>query len=127
MEIVPRAVWTQDCQGKQDFDGPLFSISSRYYPGPSGGGFMSVSNSGIGGAKIETIPYDSQPSAVSTIHLRLGPVENHDGGGDYYVWKRAEFTAPTEAEVKAQVEAWVTERMAEIVTALGGLSQFRAG
>jgi len=37
--------WTNDCQGKKDFDGPIVTLSSRYWP--SGGGF-SMLDTGTG-------------------------------------------------------------------------------
>ena len=36
--MQPYAMWTDDCQGKKDYDGNMVSISTRYWPGPSGGG-----------------------------------------------------------------------------------------
>jgi hypothetical protein len=123
MELMPRAEWTQDCQGKQDFDGPIISVSTRYYPGPGVGGSLVLE---AGSSEFKTIPYGPQPSANSSILLRLGPKHKGDGGGDYYVWKTQDFTAPTESKTKALVEAWVTERMAEIVACMGGIGQFKA-
>jgi hypothetical protein len=124
MDLKAYAYWTHDCQGKQDFDGPLLSVSTRYWPGPEGGGFMMVNN-GPGGAQISTKPYGKQPSAHSSIILRLGPKEPNDGGGEYLVWREKEFSAPTEAEVKAEVEAWAAEQMVAVVALLGGIAQFK--
>lgn len=75
--------------------------------------------------KIGTEPYGPNPSAKSSIQLRLGPMEPHDGGGDYLVWAEQEFEAFTEAEVKLQVEAWASEQMQKIVTLMGGAERFR--
>ena len=120
--MKPYAMWTHDCQGKQDYDGNLLSISTRYWPGPEGGGsFTFDSRTG----KFGTLPYGKQPSAHAAIHLCLGPREPDDGGGDSVVWRDASFEAATEAEVKAQVEAWVQARFDEVVMLLGGPSAFR--
>jgi hypothetical protein len=73
------AQWTNDCQGKKDFDGELVTLSTRYWPG--------------------SYSRDGQPSARASIHLQ--------GADDEYVELRSEeFSAPTEAEVKEQVERW---------------------
>lgn len=82
------ATWTDDCQGKRDFDGELVSLSTRYWPG--------------------SYSRDGQPSAKASIHLL--------GADDEYVVLRAqEFSAPTEAEVKALVEKWAAEQWRQLV------------
>ncbi|MEY4299492.1 MAG: hypothetical protein RIR25_728 [Verrucomicrobiota bacterium] len=96
--FIPYAMWTPDCSGKQDFDGPLLSVSTRYWP---------------------------DRTAVCFIALRLGPVEQHDGGGDYLVWRRQDFAGGTETEVKHQVEMWAKAQMAYVVALLGGLAAFK--
>ena len=100
--ITPCAKWTPDCQGKQDYDGRLISISTRYWP--SGGGFHI---NDVQGFRLST---DSRikPSAHTSIHLNFGEPDEY-GYGDYRVLAEKEFTADTEAEVKVQVEAWVRE------------------
>lgn len=123
--LRPRAAWTPDCQGKQDFDGPIISVSTRYWPGPGGGGPMVVETRPGRTPKITEGTYGDSPSATSAIILRLGPKEEHDGGGDYMIWREQDFRAPTEAEVKALVEDWVHEMMVDIMTALGGRRAFR--
>jgi hypothetical protein len=124
-ELKPYAQWTNDCQGKKDFDGPILSLSTRYWPGPEGGGTIVIITPPVGPVEISTVPYGARPSAHSAIHLRLGPQEPHDGGGDYRVWREAEFSGDTEAEVMAQVEAWGSEQMRQIVNLLGGILEFR--
>ncbi len=104
-DLRPAAGWTDDCQGKKDYDGPLLSISTRYWPGPPGGPFGS--------------PYGPTPSARSSILLRLAGEDN------YLTWRDAKFEASTEAEVKAQVEAWVREQLRAVVELLGGVAAFR--
>lgn len=125
--LKPYAIWTDDCQGKKDFDGPLIWISTRYWPGPEGGGSMLVEIRPGSDVKISTLPYGSKPSAHSAIHLRLGPQEQDDGGGDYLIWREEEFWGDTEDAVKAQVEAWYSEQMNAVVALLGGISAFHKG
>ena len=40
-----RARWTDDCCGKRDFDGPIISISTRYWP--AGGSAMILDEGGF--------------------------------------------------------------------------------
>ena len=122
--LKPYATWTDDCQGKKDFDGPLISISTRYWPGPEGGGSMFVENKPGTAPKISTVPYGPKPSAHSAIHLRLGPAEKDDGGGEYLIWREKEFDGDTEDAVKTQVEAWCSEQMNAVVALMGGISAF---
>lgn len=108
-EVIPEAAWTPDCGGKQDYDGRVISISTRYWPA----------------AKSD----DNRPSAHAAIHLNLGPVEvvwpgPRLDGGDYRVWREHRFVASTEARVKVMVEEWVQTQVAEIVALLGGLEAF---
>jgi len=117
-EVVPCATWTNDCQGKQDYDGRLLSISTRYWPGPGGGGSMVVDN-GPDGLTISTAPYGKRPSASASILMNLGQPDEPDGYADYVKWREADFEAGTEAEVKAQVEAWVKEQIEDLVRILG--------
>ena len=127
MNLKPYATWTDDCQGQKDFDGPLIWISTRYWPGPEGGGSMLIENRPRALLKISTVPYGPKPSAHSAIHLRLGPAEADDGGGEYLVWREKEFEGNTETEVKTLVEAWCSEQMNDVVTLLGGISSFHKG
>lgn len=116
-DYKPYARWTNDCQGKQDYDGRLISISTRYYPGPGGGGFLVFGD----GQPMREVPYGDKPSAQASILLNHGPSEEGDGGGNYMVLASEEFSGETEAEVKAKVESWVALKMNWIVTALESL------
>lgn len=113
--MKPCVAWTNDCQGKKDYDGRLLSISTRYWPGPGGGGATTF-DSRTG--EFGTAPYGPRPKAHAAIHL------NHDepdqyGYGDYAIWREADFEAETEAEVKALVERWVQDRFDEVRALLG--------
>lgn len=116
--LVPCAAWSNDCQGKKDYDGPLLRISTRYWPGPDGGGSMTFDT---GTGKMGTLPYGKQPSAKASILLLFGG----ENAGDYLVWREQEFEALTPAEVKAQVERWVQEQFNDVMRLLGGRAAFR--
>ena len=85
--LAPSFEWTDDCQGKKDYDGRLLSVSSRYWP-PS-------------------YNRDGKHTAVSSIawgDLAEGP---------YVDLARREFSAESLDEVKRLVEAWVQEQSRE--------------
>ena len=105
------AEWKPDCQGKQDFDGEILVLSTRYWP--RGGGYMLLRNDG-NGVRFEENAARSHmpPSAHSSLLLR--DADNDDG----VTLVEAEFEAETEAEVKAQVEAWAAEQFTKAVAAL---------
>ena len=123
VKMQPYASWTNDFQGKQDFDGPLLSISTRYYPGASNPEYGTYIFQP--GKKMKIVPYGKFPSAISSIILSIGPKEEDDGGGNYLIWREKEFEGETETLVKSKVEAWVTEQIKEIVKLLGGQSSFQ--
>jgi hypothetical protein len=98
-QVQPAARWTSDCGGKQDYDGPLLSISTRYWPA-----WKSA---------------DNRPSAHASIIVKHGLVTEDDEWGDYSTLAEVDVQADAEAEVKAQVEAWVRTECARILTRLG--------
>lgn len=93
-DVLGDIAWTDDCQGKKDFDGDILSLSTRYWP--RGGGFHAsfiVPGQPVVWEGNEARP-EIKPSAHSSILLL----------GKELVSK--EFEAETEAEVKQQVEDW---------------------
>ncbi len=86
------AKWTPDCQGKQDYDGEFIAISCRYYP-PS---YNPVCN---------------EPSCNVTIGIRLPDT-------DVVPLAKTELYRPTESELKAAVEQWVSNETKRMLTAL---------
>ena len=120
--MQPCAAWSDDCQGKKDYDGRLLDISTRYWPGPAGGGSMTFNT---GAQEFGARPYGPKPSAKSSILLRHGEPDEY-GYGDYLVWREQEFEADTEADVKAKVETWVAQQMVDVIAALGGAAAFRS-
>ncbi len=113
-DILPYVKWTPDFQGKWDYDGPLLSISCRYWP--ANGGFHILKDGHF-------IPNPSirKPSASASIILNHGgEPEDGDGGGDYIELRKQEFEFDTEAEVKAAVEVWVATQVRDIHRILAG-------
>lgn len=105
------ATWTNDCNGKKDFDGALVTLSTRYWP--RGGGFLSYdTNTGIW--KDNEDRPEIRPSAHATIYLGSA-TEFCDSA-----IKLADqsFKGDTEEQVKAAVEQWATEQYARIGNSL---------
>lgn len=98
------AEWTDDCQGKKDYDGDLVRLSTRYWP--RGGGFDIFSReSGWSNGSP-----DIKPSATSEIFICTAGID--------LTLAKKEFEAETEAEVKSQVEEWADRQYQRIVRAL---------
>jgi hypothetical protein len=95
---TPAARWTNDCQGKKDYDGRLLDISTRYWPG--------------------NYRQDGRPSAKAAIHINHGEPDE-TGNADYTTWREADFTGDTEQDVKRQVEEWVAAQFAEVLRLIG--------
>ena len=105
------ARWTDDCQGKKDYDGHLVSLSTRYWP--RGGGFpvLTPEREWQGNDARPEI----RPSAKATIYL--GSVDYEFYAAAYPLASR-EFEADAQEEVQRQVEAWVAEQYARIAKVL---------
>lgn len=85
------AEWTDDCQGKKDYDGDILAISTRYWPGNrQANGFVS---------------------AKSSLIIRHGK-------DDYAILTSKEFEAGTFEELAPQVELWAQEQMDKAVAVL---------
>lgn len=97
------AEWTPDCQGKQDYDADLVQLSTRYWP--RGGGFHILDTGTRVWAGNEARS-EIKPSAHATIYLQDEKLAE------------ANFEGATEAEVKAQVEAWAQQQFDQIASAL---------
>jgi hypothetical protein len=111
------ARWTDDCQGKKDYDGTLVSLSTRYWP--RGGSFIVYANPGgfvSDGADPErqrTIP----PHAHAAILLRVAGEDEADYREPITLAEH-EFTGETQEEVQAQVEVWAQTQYERVVSAL---------
>lgn len=112
-DIKLSAKWTDDCQGKKDYDGNIVCISTRYWP--RGGGFMLFDPNADKKIQDNEDRPEIKPSAHSSICLV-------DGGIDENVpLIEKEFEAETEDEVKESVEKWAAEEMKKIVDTLRNL------
>ena len=106
--MKPNAEWTNDCQGKKDYDGDILTISTRYWP--RGGGF-GILNLQANRVSFENNPIqDIKPSATSSILFHCK--------ADYIEIAEKHFEAETEKEVKTQVEKWVQKQFDDIVKLL---------
>jgi len=109
------AKWTNDCQGKKDFDGSIIRVSTRYWP--RGGGFhVSVDGEWQGNDKRQQIV----PSATASIVLCHGEPREGSPEGDYLTLIERHFNAETEDEVKSQVEIWTQAQFDRIAAAMKG-------
>jgi hypothetical protein len=114
MTMKLSAEWTDDCQGKKDYDGQVLSISTRYWP--RGGGFHAFdSNHPERGLEGNEARPEIRPSATSSLVIWY-----LDEGGceDTLNLARKEFEGDTLEEIKPQVEAWAQEQMDKAVAVL---------
>lgn len=94
--------WTPDCSGKQDFDGNVLTVSTRYWPRGGSSYVIKVEGGKVVSETDRTDPVRQAripPSAHSTI--LFGNSELAD----------QRFEAETEEEIKQQVEEWVRARL----------------
>lgn len=112
MKLV--AEWTDDCQGKKDYDGDILSISTRYWP--RGGGFHVFDRlrPELGMQDNETRP-EIKPSATSSLVIGF---RDEDGCEDTFELASAEFEADTFEEIAPQVRDWAQTQMDRAVTVL---------
>jgi len=107
------AQWTDDCCGKKDYDAPIISLSTRYWP--RGGGHFVVTNTPGQPVKIEgnEARPEIKPSATASIMINFA----EDVGMDA-ILAQHDFEAETFEELKLQVEAWAQQQMDRIVAAV---------
>ncbi len=110
--LIHMAQWTDDCQGKKDFDGLAVLISTRYWPG-----YMTGYNSAYPERGLHVIPTNG-PSAKATLAINHGGPSEGDEYGDYFVLAECEFDGADEDEVKGKVEVWVQEQFDRMTGAL---------
>lgn len=115
--MTPSATWTDDCQGKKDYDGPLLSICTRYWPSAQEQAAGNHVNLLTPAGNWVSHPYESsgRPSATASIILNHGDPELQA----YTTWREQDFVADTQEEVKRQVEEWVQEQFNTICWLLG--------
>jgi hypothetical protein len=105
------ARWTDDCQGKQDFDGLAVLISTRYWPGP-----ITVFNTAGPWKGFYEIP-GGPPSARAALCINHGEPLEH-GYADEFVLAERRFEGATGDDVKRQVEEWVQQQFERMTAAL---------
>jgi hypothetical protein len=103
------AGWTNDCQGKKDYDGDILSISTRYWP--RGGGFSVVNHSPEGTTIQDN---DSRPEIRPSACCKL-IIWN---GDDSIVLAKQNFESETFDEIKSGVELWASIQMEKAVSVL---------
>lgn len=99
------AEWTDDCQGKKDFDGDILSISTRYWP--AGGGFSAIIP---GRGWVDNPCPDVKPSAKCSLILR------HKD--DYITLASKEFEGESFDAIKGQVEEYAQAEFSKLVDLL---------
>lgn len=104
---APRIEWTNDCQGKKNFDGSLVSVSTRYWP--RGGGF-SVLPPG----EHEWQENDSRPHIRPAARVSIG----FDFADDREELVKNYFEGESFEEVRDKVETWVEDHFRLIRIAL---------
>ena len=102
--------WTDDCQGKKDYDGRLVVVSTRYWP--AGGGFH-VFDSRQPEKGLHQNQDGSPPSAKSSILLARG-----DLNGTYEKLIEKEFEGESFEAIASQVEQWAAEQYEKIAAIL---------
>lgn len=112
--LLLAAKWTDDCQGKKDYDGRILSISTRYWP--RGGGFhlFDSRHPELGLQNNETRPR-IKPSATSSLVIWY---LDENGCQDSLDIVSAEFKGETFEEINPQVEAWAQKQMDRAVSIL---------
>lgn len=87
--------WTDDCQGKKDYDGDVVAISTRYWP-------SRCQQNGRVSAKCSIIISDGYP--------------HHNGESEELAFK--DFEGETFEQVSAQVKMWAQEQANRVYSAL---------
>ncbi len=102
--------WTDDCQGKKDYDGRLVVVSTRYWP--AGGGFH-VFDTRQPEKGLHLNQDGSPPSAKSSILLARG-----DLNGTYEELTAKKFEGESFEAIAVQVEQWAAEQYEKIAAVL---------
>jgi hypothetical protein len=102
------AEWTDDCQGKKDYDGEILSVSTRYWP--AGGGFH-VFDTREPEKGLHLNDYGSKPSAHCSLLLR-------DANDEDVTLIDKEFEGESFSAVSQQVEAWAQEQYEKAISVL---------
>lgn len=107
LKITDWIEWTPDCQGKQDFDGELIHLSTRYWPAGGSAHILDTAKPELGLQPLHDPAI--KPHAHAAIYI---------GGNAEHKLAERDFKADTEAEVKALVETWAQQQFDQIVSNL---------
>lgn len=116
--LRPAVYWTPHNRGMQDYDGNLLSISCRFYPN---GYYYHAMIEG----QVQEVFVEHPPLAVCRLLLRFTNTEGEQPYEDALSLAERHFQAPTEAEVKAQVEAWAGAQLDSVAGVLRTAFEFR--
>jgi hypothetical protein len=76
--MKPKIAWSPDCSGKQDYDGNILSVTTRYWPAGGGYHIFDTSRAAEG---LRPSNDGSPPSAKASIIIQ----HHRDGDGENYV------------------------------------------
>jgi hypothetical protein len=118
MSLKLDANWTDDCQGKKDYDGPILWLSTRYWP-PDGGMLIFNTNEPEKLLHPPEMPeggLPGYPCARSSLVIRGFDYDSNGRGIELadsgYIY------GESFEEIAAKVEAWAQEQMDKAVAAL---------
>lgn len=97
-EYTTPAIWSDDCQGKKDYDGNVVMLNTRYWPSS----YQSNGNC----------------SAHSDVSIQYGEVDKNRYNGKTIKLCEGKFEAPTQQEVQHMVEQWAQGQMNDICSVL---------
>lgn len=101
--------WTDDCQGKKDYDGDIVAVSTRYWPGP-----VTVFDTATPEKGLHEIP-GGKPSATCSIMLSNGYPHHNDETVDLI---SRDFEGDTFEAVAKKIETWAQKQMNRVEKAL---------
>jgi hypothetical protein len=108
------ADWTDDCQGKKDYDGEILSISTRYWP--RGGGFSILQN--VPGKSLSFEENESRPEIRPSAKSVLVIWHRANGERKDIVITSKSFEAETFEQIESEVRDWAQEQMDRAVGAI---------
>jgi hypothetical protein len=107
---LDRVVWSNDCCGKKDYDGPVVSVSTRYWPA---GGSAMVFDTAHAELGLHRHDDGHAPCAHCSIML-----EDGRGVGVGTTLIESEFEGATFDDVRVRVEEWAAGQAERIKVAL---------
>lgn len=109
MDFEPFAAWTDDCQGKKNYDFPVIGVNTRYW---SPGGMIVYD--ATAGRFVDQLTTNH----TATCSLEIVHRGTDDEFPDRYSLIERDFSGDSFEAVKADVEAWAREQYAKAVKAV---------